>query len=68
MEKPTSSEILVRIHCLEEIRDQAEAAGDVEHMRRAVKILGILWAAFTDRMGQRGRLPEEFEKMYLKVH
>ncbi len=53
---------------LKQIRDEAEAAGDAEHTRQAVRLLGILWAAFTERMGHSDRLPEEFEKMYMKLH
>ena len=57
-----------RIAELEQIRDEAEAAGDVDHTRQAVRLLGILWQAFTARMGQPDRLPEEFERMYMRLN
>jgi hypothetical protein len=68
MRKPTAEQILERIRQMEHVRDEAETAGDVEHIRRAVKLLGILWKGFAERRGQPGRWPEEFEKMYEMVH
>ena len=68
MSKPTPARILQRIHYLEQIRDEAEAAGHAEHTRQAVRLLGILWQAFTARMGQPDRLPEDFERMYNRLH
>ena len=68
MSKPTPTQILKRIHYLEQIRDEAEAAGDIEHTRQAVRLLGILWQAFTARMGQPDRQTEEFERMYMRPH
>ena len=68
MPKPTAQQILARIAEMEEIRNQAEAAGDTEHVEKAVELLGILWMGFVERMGQPGRAPEEFETMYVRKH
>jgi hypothetical protein len=68
MSKPTPALILKRITEMEQIRDEAEAAGDTEHTRQAVRLLGILWQAFAERMGQPDRSPEEFERLYTRLH
>jgi hypothetical protein len=65
MLEPTAELILERIR---HIRDEAEVAGDVEHIRQAVKLLAILWKGLAERMGRPGRRPAEFEKMCQKVH
>jgi hypothetical protein len=57
-----------RIAQMEQIRDEAEAAGDLEHTRQAVRLLGILWQGFAARMGQPDRQPEEFERLYQRLH
>ena len=59
---------MARIGLMEQIRDQAAAAGHAEHTRQAVRLLGILWRAFAERMGQTDRLPEEFERLYERLH
>ena len=49
MPKPTAQQILARIAEMEEIRNEAEAAGDSEHVEKAVRLLGLLWVGFLDR-------------------
>lgn len=68
MPKPTATELLECIRQMEQIRDEAEAGGDVEGAREAVRLLGILWQGFATRMGQSDRRPEEFERLYERLH
>lgn len=68
MPKPAANELLEGIRQMEQIRDEAEAAGDVERTREAVRLLGIMWQAFSKRMGQSNRRSEEFERLYERPH